>query len=472
MEAGIIDAFAIDADSPRTAAYADAGIGDTLPFDTGLVVRAPQVRAGVIDTAPIATTLTLGAPNAGTGRDALAIATELAIQTDHTDTEVLDALASFADMAGVASQTVAVVLYTPTEETGEALAALNRPTQVDTLTFLTHLPFWTLHVTAWTEHAEAIDTDLVRRAGKLTCGAGKSALTVHTDRALLGTDGIFEALVDQSIAVIVAPVAHLWIPARSLTLTPFTVDTDLVARTARSLAVSNEVIVDDAVTVIVDAVTLLGFRTDAPHTFEASQDAGEDARLAGADIAAAGRPSTGIVLVGFAITVVIETVTHLVDGSSLSGTDQLCCDALFDAHLALTHVRTARTPALWVELVDVTVTVIVEPVAELVSWQGSVTTNPRAGGAVLDTRPADGGTGSRQALIDVSIAVVIDVVTQLELGEWRVAVYPGTEEADLCADVAFARTVLRKALVDIAVAVVVHTIADLDLGIGSVTVAP
>jgi hypothetical protein len=204
--------------------------------------------------------------------------------------------------------------------TDEATAALNGAAQVDAVAVDTDLPFWALHVAAWAEHAETVDADLVGWARELASEAGKRTFSFDADRSFLWAERDVEVFVDEPVAVVVDTVAHLGIPTRTLALSPGAIDADLVARSAGSLAVLDEIVVNDAVAVVVDAVAHLGLGPDAAFALEPAEDAGQDPRITGSDVATARRAAAGIVLVGLLVTVVVETVAHFVDRTATADT--------------------------------------------------------------------------------------------------------------------------------------------------------
>jgi len=124
------------------------------------------------------------------------------------------------------------------------------------------------------------------------------------------------------------------------------------------------------ITVVVEPVTDLGDRSIESFAEQAATDAVQYTRGALAKKARRAVSATaGIVLIDPSVAVIVLAVAHLDRGIGGGATDQRALDAdgLSKATVSFATGHRARETATWVRFVDLTITVIVATIADLIA---------------------------------------------------------------------------------------------------------
>jgi hypothetical protein len=300
--------------------------------------------------------------------------------------------------------------------------------------------------------------------------------------------------IDHSVAVVVEGIAGLF-----LRLGRATADDDAAGITGRQADGADaplpgdgacevglgRLLVDFAVAVVVVAVAGLGRGGEVREADEFALIA--DVVAGGALAPLTGRApliESGVVLVDLPVAVVVGAVTHLRARLSDGVADERAGFAGLPARgTCALPARIARLAAARIALIDLAITVVVEPVAdvrregiELHAGQRARLAVENAGGALTDEAGVAGRTFPEIFFIDLAVTVVVEPVADLlRRGDDGTALHPGIAAERLAAPTLALQLLrdaglagVRIAVVDFAVAVVVETVADFvrRLGVG------
>ena len=335
--------------------------------------------------------------------------------------------------------------------------------------------------------------DLAARAGILARAAGLGALAVGAGRHAVQPSAAERRLVrsghlvDLAVAVVVLAVAGLGLGADASHADEQAVEagvnaglagphgdpagvTDAGGRGRERIGRAvhpvrcRPALVGGAVTVVVDAVADLGLRADAADALpDARHDTLELPLLAGplgrvgvrVQVRVVGhrtRSPGGDVVIDRAVAVVVQVVADLGDRRNVAHAIEDPVDAGDHPFLALAHVGAADATAARVALVDLAVTVVVDPVAHL---------GTRADG--IEAYPAVGTVAGQRALV-ARRGERPDPVTAPAGRRAPRQVREGAAVAGQVPAPGRGRRIGQRLLVDLGVTVVVRPVADLGIG--------
>src|SRR5262249_28787406 len=511
-----VDALGERALLPRRAVDADARVDDALPrrriahrprlgralerrrahvghaqllhlvaHVAGAAVAAARLHAGAVPALLVGVAGDVGAARVGG-----AVAAELVGRAAHAEARIVDALGVLAHLVRAAQVRQERAVVGRARAVGLAahrrLGARHRRALGDARALDADVErpvgaLGAIHLEARVGQAVVVLAALAGRAAKLALGARRGALPVDAQAAAADVG----ALVDLAVAVVVDAVAHLGrgrAAAHALQAAVHAEDLALLAvadvRAAR-LAHAGDVVVDDAVAVVVEAVAHLGRPARAAGADEAElAHARQRPRRAHARAHVARRAGAGHVVVDLPVAVVVEPVADLGGRVDLAAALRRPLDAHDLALLALAGAdRPARRAHVDRIVVDEPVAVVVEPVALLVGGRRAAPAHEHAVDARLGARTALAHVRAARLahadrhVVDHPVAVVVEPVAHLGAGVDGAHAHRHAHATGQDAELArahvrrAARAHVVQALVDEPVAVVVLAVAHFGLGL-------